>query len=58
MVQLEEQVLPIDINYHDGERYPMLKRVDGTTDYLDDITKPRTTAPATAMNTTPAPAAN
>jgi len=32
-----------DINYHDGERYPTLVRVDGTPDYLDDITKPLTT---------------
>jgi predicted metalloprotease with PDZ domain len=35
-----------DLNYHDGERYPVLVRVDGTPDYLDDITKPRTTPPA------------
>jgi len=37
-----------DINYHDGERYPTLVRVDGTPDYLDDITKPLTTPAATA----------
>jgi len=39
-----------DLNYHDGERYPTLKRVDGTPAYLDDISKPMTTpekAPAT-----------
>jgi predicted metalloprotease with PDZ domain len=50
MVQLEEQVMPVDINYHDGERYPALVRVEGTPAYLDDITKPLTvpaTAPAT-----------
>ena len=35
-----------DINYHDGERYPTLVRVDGTPAYLDDITKPLTTSPA------------
>jgi predicted metalloprotease with PDZ domain len=35
-----------DLNYHDGERYPVLVRVAGTPDYLDDITKPRTTPPA------------
>jgi predicted metalloprotease with PDZ domain len=35
-----------DIDYHDGERYPTLVRVDGTPDYLDDITKPLTTPPA------------
>ena len=32
-----------EIDYHDGERYPSLVRVDGTPDYLDDITKPLTT---------------
>jgi len=36
-----------DIDYHDGERYPTLVRVEGTPDYLDDITKPLTTPPAT-----------
>ena len=32
-----------NLDYHDGERYPTLVRVDGTPDYLDDITKPLTT---------------
>ena len=32
-----------EIDYHDGERYPVLERVDGTPDYLDEITKPLTT---------------
>ncbi|QNI37625.1 M61 family metallopeptidase [Edaphobacter albus] len=32
-----------DINYHDGERYPVLQRIEGTPAYLDDITKPLTT---------------
>jgi hypothetical protein len=31
-----------DIDYHDGERYPNLVRVEGTPAYLDDITKPLT----------------
>ena len=38
----------VDIDYHDGERYPALERVEGTPDYLDEITKPLTTAPAAA----------
>ena len=33
----------IDVDYHGGERYPALERVEGTTDYLDEITKPLTT---------------
>jgi predicted metalloprotease with PDZ domain len=43
-----------DLDYHDGERYPTLVRVDGTPDYLDEITKPLTTPPA---GSTPAPKA-
>jgi predicted metalloprotease with PDZ domain len=38
-------VTTTDINYHDGERYPTLVRVEGTPAYLDDITKPLTTSP-------------
>jgi len=43
IVQADSSVSPISIDYHDGERYPVLERVDGTPAYLDDITKPRTT---------------
>ncbi len=32
-----------DLDYHDGPRYPRLERIPNTPDYLDDITKPRTT---------------
>jgi hypothetical protein len=37
---LDNFVSTADIDYHDGERYPELERVDGTPAYLDDITKP------------------
>jgi predicted metalloprotease with PDZ domain len=40
IVQLDNFVSTADIDYHDGERYPELERVDGTPAYLDDITKP------------------
>lgn len=40
IVQLDNFVSTADIDYHDGERYPALERVDGTPAYLDDITKP------------------
>ena len=43
IVQSETAVSTIDLNYHDGERYPSLQRIDGTPDYLNDITKPLTT---------------
>jgi predicted metalloprotease with PDZ domain len=40
IVQLDNLVSTADIDYHDGERYPVLERVEGTPAYLDDITKP------------------
>jgi len=43
IVQADSFVHTADIDYHDGERYPALERVEGTPDYLDDITKPLTT---------------
>jgi predicted metalloprotease with PDZ domain len=51
LVQSDKYVRTADINYHDGERYPVLERVDGAPNYLDEITKPLTTpekAPQTA----------
>lgn len=42
IVQEDSFVSNMDIDYHDGERYPVLERVEGTPDYLDDITKPLT----------------
>ena len=47
-------LVPVDFDYHDGQRYPSLKRVDGKTDYLDEITKPL--SPATVLPTTEPPA--
>ena len=40
IVQSEIYVRTVDLDYHDGERFPSLQRVDGTTDYLDAITTP------------------
>jgi tetratricopeptide (TPR) repeat protein len=40
IVQSDSFVSTIDIDYHEGERYPVLERVEGMPDYLDDITKP------------------
>jgi predicted metalloprotease with PDZ domain len=50
IVQADSFVSTVDLDYHDGERYPALERVDGTPAYLDDITKPLTT-PAKASPT-------
>ena len=40
ILQTDAYVVNADIDYHDGERYPSLQRVNGTPDYLDDITTP------------------
>jgi predicted metalloprotease with PDZ domain len=50
LVQSESYITPVAIDYHDGERYPVLVRVDGTKDYLDEITTPLATHPAPAKN--------
>ena len=55
ILQSDTFVTTANLDYHDGERYPSLVRVDGTPDYLDDITKPLTTpekAPAEKKDTT------
>ena len=42
ILQSDTFVSTADIDYHDGERYPILQRVEGTPAYLDEITKPLT----------------
>jgi predicted metalloprotease with PDZ domain len=47
IVQADSFVSMTDIDYHEGERFPVLERVEGTPAYLDDITKPLTTSEKT-----------
>jgi predicted metalloprotease with PDZ domain len=42
IIQNDTLVSTIPIDYHDGERYPSLVRIEGTPDYLDEILKPLT----------------
>jgi predicted metalloprotease with PDZ domain len=42
ILQADTFVSTADIDYHEGERYPVLERVDGKPAYLDDITTPLT----------------
>lgn len=42
ILQADTFVSTAAIDYHDGERYPVLQRVDHTPAYLDDITTPLT----------------
>jgi predicted metalloprotease with PDZ domain len=51
IVQADSFVNMIDVDYHDGERFPVLERVGGSPDYLDDITKPLTTPQKVASET-------
>jgi predicted metalloprotease with PDZ domain len=44
MVQDENDVFPVTLDYHGGEQYPMLVRMEGMPDYLADITRPLTSA--------------
>lgn len=48
MLQTESYILPAEINYHDGQRYPNLVRDSAQKDYLDEILKPL--APAVFAN--------
>jgi predicted metalloprotease with PDZ domain len=40
ILQTDQYIEHADIDYHGGERYPSLQRIEGTPDYLDDITTP------------------
>jgi predicted metalloprotease with PDZ domain len=48
ILQTNTFVSLVDLDYHGGEKFPVLQRVEGTPDYLDEITKPLTTQPAAA----------
>jgi predicted metalloprotease with PDZ domain len=43
IVQAESFVSTPSIDYHQGERFPVLRRVEGSPAYLDEITMPLTT---------------
>ena len=42
IVQADTFVSSIDVDYHDGERFPRLERAESTEDLLSDITRPLT----------------
>jgi predicted metalloprotease with PDZ domain len=48
LMQSESYIKPADVDYHDGERYPVLVRADDAKDYLDEITAPLSKPPAEA----------
>jgi predicted metalloprotease with PDZ domain len=40
IMQTQTYLKPVDLDYHEGMKYPVMVRVDGTKDYLDEITEP------------------
>jgi predicted metalloprotease with PDZ domain len=40
IVSNDNEFRTVHLEYHDGEKYPRLERVQGTTDLLDEILKP------------------
>lgn len=42
ILQADTFVSNANLDYHEGERYPVLQRVDGTPAFLDNITAPLT----------------
>jgi predicted metalloprotease with PDZ domain len=45
IVQSDSFLTTADVDYHDGERYPVLERLADTPAYLDDIIKPLVSPP-------------
>jgi len=58
LMQSEQYITPVSIDYHDGERYPAMVRVDGTKNYLDEITNPLAKHPTPPPTDTKADKAN
>ena len=52
LMQSEQYITPVDVDYHGGERYPAMVRVEGTKDYLDEITSPLAKHPAPSASDT------
>ena len=42
LMQTQDYIRPVDIDYHDGQRYPILVRDTSQKDFLDEITTPLT----------------
>ena len=55
LMQTEVHVKSVDVDYHDGERYPVMVRDASKKDYLDEITTPL--AKSAAASVQPAPGA-
>ncbi|HEY4009968.1 MAG TPA: M61 family peptidase [Acidobacteriaceae bacterium] len=54
LMQTETYIKPVNVDYHDGQRYPVLVRDDSKKDYLDEITSPLTQEAKKAREQEPA----
>jgi predicted metalloprotease with PDZ domain len=52
LMQSQDYITPVSIDYHDGIKFPVLVRVEGTKDYLDEITTPLVKPPTATPSTT------
>jgi len=55
IVQADSYVSTADIDYHGGNRYPVLKRAESTPDYIGDIIRPLTNLETTPASEKPSP---
>jgi predicted metalloprotease with PDZ domain len=46
IMQTQTYLKPIELDYHEGMKYPVMVRVEGARDYLDEITEPLVKPPA------------
>jgi hypothetical protein len=49
IVSNENEFRILRLDYHDGEKYPQLERVQGTPDVLDEIIKPLVASKASGL---------
>jgi hypothetical protein len=49
IVSNDNEFRTVRLDYHDGEKYPRLDRVQGTTDLLDEILKPLAASKGTGL---------
>ena len=49
IVSTDNEFRTVRLDYHDGEKYPRLERVQGTPDLLDEILKPLAATKATGL---------
>ncbi len=49
IVSSDDQFRTVRLDYHDGEKYPRLERVQGATDLLDEILKPLAASKGTGL---------